>query len=77
MASLGVYGALVRAQLRSFASYRASFFIDASVNAVVPLLDLATIIALFQVTPSLGGFSTDQVLVMFGISTLAFAPAGR
>ena len=76
MASVGIYAALVRAQIRSYTAYRASFLIDASVNAMVPLLDLLTIIALFQVTPSIGGFSADEVLVMFGISTLAFAPSG-
>jgi ABC-2 type transport system permease protein len=63
------------AQVRSYTAYRTSFAIDLGINALVPLMDLATLLVLFQVTTSLGGFGSAEVLVMFGISTLAFALA--
>jgi ABC-2 type transport system permease protein len=65
----------VVAQIRSYTAYRASFAIDLMTNGLVPLLDLATILAIFQVTAGLGGFSATEVLVMFGLSSLAFALA--
>jgi ABC-2 type transport system permease protein len=73
--NLAVYRALVRARIRSYAAYRTSFLIDVSTNALIPLMDLAVVIAIFRVTPSLGGFGADEVLLMFGISTLSFALA--
>jgi ABC-2 type transport system permease protein len=56
-------------------AYRRSFGIDLAANALIPLIDLAAVIALFQVTPSIGGFSAYEVLVIFGISATAFALA--
>lgn len=69
------YRALLGAQVRAYATYRASFAIELAVNAGIPVLDLLTLLALFQVTPAIGGFSVDEALVMFGISALAFALA--
>jgi ABC-2 type transport system permease protein len=63
------------AQVRSYTAYRASFAIDLATNALVPLIDLAIVLALFQVASSLAGFNAAEVLVMFGISALAFALA--
>jgi len=72
---VGSYRALVAAQVRAYTSYRASFLIDASTNMLIPLVDLAAVLAVFRVTPALGGFDADEVLLMFGISCLAFALA--
>jgi len=75
VASPRTYRALVGAQVRSYTSYRASFLIDMATTAVVPLLDLAVLLAVFRVTPAVGGFNAAEVLVMFGISCFAFALA--
>jgi ABC-2 type transport system permease protein len=72
---ISIYARLLWAQVRSYAAYRASFAIDLATNALVPLLDVATIIALFQVTPDIGGFDANEVLVMFGLAALSFALA--
>ena len=74
-AGSAIYARLVWAQVRSYTAYRTSFAIDLAINAVVPLLELATVLVLFQVTPSLGGFGAVEVLVMVGIAALAFALA--
>ncbi len=75
MASPGVYLALVRAQIRSYTAYRGSFAIDLVSNSLAPLFELVTVVVLFRVTPELGGFSAAEVLLMFGLSALAFAIA--
>ena len=74
-ASSAIYARLTWAQVRSYTAYRASFAIDLATNAVVPLLDLAAVLVMFAVTPSLGGFDRDEVLVMFGLAALSFALA--
>lgn len=69
------YRRLVGAQVRGQASYRASFVIDVVSNILVLAADLAAVLVLFRVTPALGGFSLREVVVMFGLSTSAFALA--
>jgi ABC-2 type transport system permease protein len=69
------YRHLLAAQVRSHAAYRASFVLDLAANAVVPAIDLAVVLATFRVTRVLGGFSSVEVLVMFGLSATAFALA--
>jgi ABC-2 type transport system permease protein len=44
-------------------------------TAMVPLIDLAVLLSVFRVTRAIAGFSTAEVLVMFGISCFAFALA--
>lgn len=70
-----MYGQLLRAQVRGYASYRTSFVIDLATNGLVPLFDLTAIVAMFQVTRTLGGFGPGEVLVMYGLSATAFALA--
>lgn len=69
----GVYRRLVTAQLRGYLSYRASFAMDLLANALVPIVEVVSVLAMFQVTRSLGGFSAAEVLVMYGLSASAFA----
>jgi ABC-2 type transport system permease protein len=69
------YVELLKAQVRGQASYRVSFAIDLAGNILALTLDLVTIVALFQVTPALGGFSIGEVVLMFGLSQCAFAIA--
>lgn len=69
---LRTYRVLVGARIRSDWQYRVSFFFFLVSQTVVTALDLAVIIVLFQVVPSLGGWDLDQVAVLYGITTLAF-----
>jgi len=73
VASLAVYRRLMAAQVRGHAAYRASFALDLLSNALIPVIDLIAIVAMFRVTRTLGGFSAVEVLVMFGLSASAFA----
>lgn len=63
---------LLKAQVRGQASYRASFWLDMIGNLVFLGADLLTIVVIFRVTDSLGGFSRSDVLLMFGLGTVAF-----
>jgi ABC-2 type transport system permease protein len=72
---LGTYRRLMGAQVRSHASYRASFVMELAGNALIPVVDLLAVVALFQVTRTLGQFSAIEVLVMFGLSASSFALA--
>ncbi len=72
---LGIYRRLVGAQVRGHSSYRASFALDLATNALIPLIDVVAVVAMFQVTDILGGFKAFEVLVMFGLSATAFAIA--
>ena len=73
MVSLAVYRRLMAAQVRGHAAYRASFAFDLAGNALIPAIDLIAVVAMFQVTRVLGGFTAAEVLVMFGLSSSAFA----
>src|SRR6185436_19292976 len=55
--TLAIYRRILGAQVRSFASYRASFAIDLMTNGLVPLTDVAAVVAVFHVTRTLGGFT--------------------
>ncbi len=71
----GIYGRLILGQIRGQASYRSSFLLDMAANTLVPVTELLSILAVFQVTRSLGGFDTAEVLVMYGLGASAFATA--
>jgi ABC-2 type transport system permease protein len=72
---LAVYRRLMAAQVRGQAAYRASFALDLLSNALIPVIDLVALVAMFQVTRALGGFSAAETLLMFGLSASAFALA--
>ena len=72
---LTVYRHLMGAQVRGQFSYRASFLIDLAAQAISPVIDLLAIVAVFRVTRTLGGFTAVEVLLMFGLSSTAFAIA--
>jgi ABC-2 type transport system permease protein len=73
VANLAIYRRLMAAQVRGHAAYRASFALDMLSNALIPVVDLIAIAAMFQVTRTLGGFTAVETLVMFGLSSSAFA----
>jgi ABC-2 type transport system permease protein len=69
------YWELARAQVRSQTQYRTSFTVDLVFSTLIAGLDIATVFVLFAVTGGLGGFGGQAVLLIAGLSTLAFALA--
>ena len=72
VALLRTYRRLVGARIRSDWQYRISFFFFLVSQTVVTALDLAVIVVLFEVVPSLGGWSVSEVAVLYGLTTLSF-----
>ncbi|MFI7437523.1 ABC transporter permease [Micromonospora haikouensis] len=72
---LRAYGALLGAQARSQAAYRASFVVDLVGNVGATVFDVVTVLVIFGVTRELGGFTLRETLVMVGLSACAFATA--
>jgi ABC-2 type transport system permease protein len=72
---LRAYGHLLRGQVRSQASYRASFAIEVLSNVSSTVFDLLTVLVLFRVTGVLGGFPLRDVVLIIGLSSAAFAAA--
>jgi ABC-2 type transport system permease protein len=66
---------LLRAQVRAQTSYRASFAVDLFSSVWATVFDVVTVLVLFQVTTTLGGFEVREALVMVGLSACAFATA--
>ncbi len=69
---LRTYRRLVGARVRSDWQYRTSFFFFLASQTVVTALDLAVILVLFEVVPQLGGWSVEQVAVLYALTTLSF-----
>lgn len=72
---LAAYRALLGAQARSQAAYRASFVVDLVGNVGATVFDVITVLVLFGVTRELGGFTLREALVIVGLSSFAFATA--
>ncbi|NUR24617.1 MAG: ABC transporter permease [Catenulispora sp.] len=66
---------MLGAQVRSMVQYRASFAIDLTTQTVFSVLDIVAVLVIFRVTPSLGGFSLEQVLLVSALSATGFAAA--
>jgi ABC-2 type transport system permease protein len=64
--------ALGTAQIRSQASYRASFAIDLLTNLFQTALELLTVLVMFRVAASLGGFLVSESLLMACLTLAAF-----
>lgn len=69
------YRSLLRAQVRSQTSYRASFTVDLLSSFWSTVFDVVTVLVLFRVTRQLGGFGVGEALVMVGLSACAFTTA--
>ncbi len=69
------YLRLLAAQVRAQTQYRVSFTIDLVFSTVLTALDLLTVLVLFSVNGSLGGFGGREVLLMVGIAACAFPVA--
>ena len=68
----GAYVRLLAAQVRSQTQYRTSFVIDLAGSMVLTVLDVVSVFVIFSVKGDLGGFGAREVLLMVGISALAF-----
>jgi ABC-2 type transport system permease protein len=68
-----LYVRLVAARVRSQFQYRTSFAIDFLGVFLVSFLDFAAILIIFQNVSALGGWSVEEVALLYGISGLAFA----
>jgi ABC-2 type transport system permease protein len=71
--SVAVYFRLVGARVRSQLQYRTSFALDVVGVFLVSFLDFAAILIIFQNISALGGWSVEEVALLYGISGLAFA----
>lgn len=72
---LRAYLRLVGARIRSDWQYRTSFALYTLSQAVVTALDLAVVLVIFDRVPALGGWSVEQVLVLYGFATASFGLA--
>jgi ABC-2 type transport system permease protein len=66
------YRHLVGAKIRSDWQYRTSFVFFLASQTLVTALDLAVILVLFDVVPSIGGWGVTEVAVLYGLVTLSF-----
>ena len=73
--TLTAYRHLVVAQVRSQAQYRTSFAVDVVGSVLFGVLDIMSVVALFRVTPALGGFGFPEVFLMTALAGCAFATA--
>ena len=69
------YAAVVAAQIRSQAQYRASFAVELASSALFGVLDVTAVIVMFRVTPVLAGFEFPAVLLMTALASTGFALA--
>ena len=68
-----LYVRLVASRVRSQFQYRTSFAVDFVGVFLVSFLDFAAILIIFQNVSALGGWSVEEVALLYGISGLAFA----
>lgn len=70
-----IYRKILQARLRGQLSYRASFVLDLVAQSVAQAGELIVILVLFNRITSLGGFSVDEVLLMYAFAGTAFGLA--
>lgn len=71
----GVYRKILHARLRGQLSYRASFLLDCLAQALAQGGELVVILVLFNRVTALGGFSVDEVLLVYAFAGTAFGLA--
>ena len=74
-AKVTAYRHLLGAQVRSQTQYRASFAVDVVGSVMFGVIDLASVLVVFRVTPALGGFGFAEVFLMTALAGCAFAMA--
>jgi ABC-2 type transport system permease protein len=73
--TLAAYRYLLGAQVRSQSQYRASFAADVVGSLMFGVIDVASVLVVFRVTPTLGGFGFAEVFLMTALAGCAFAMA--
>ncbi|HEV7898503.1 MAG TPA: ABC-2 family transporter protein [Planosporangium sp.] len=73
--ALAVYGRLVAAQVRSQAQYRTSFLVEIVGSVLFALIDVGSVLILFNVTRTLGGFAFREAFLMASLAGCAFSLA--
>jgi ABC-2 type transport system permease protein len=68
-----IYLRLIGARVRSQLEYRASLAMQIFASALLTLLDFVMILVLFENVPELGGWTVQQVALLYGIAGIAFA----
>jgi ABC-2 type transport system permease protein len=66
---------VLASRARSQTSYRANFAVDLVSSVVVAFVELAEVWVLFHAVTRLGGLDFHQILLVFGLSDLAFSLA--
>jgi ABC-2 type transport system permease protein len=70
-----VYRRILASRVRSQLAYPASFALDVLAQAIAQAVELVVIVAVFSQVQSLGGFDRDEVLLIYGLSGIAFGLA--
>lgn len=68
-----LYRRLVGGRIRSDWQYRTSFLIHLTSQALVTGLELVALLLLLRLTPSIGGWSTAQVVFLYAMAAVPFA----
>jgi ABC-2 type transport system permease protein len=72
---LAVYRSLVVASVRSQLAYPTSFALQCAAQALVQLEDMVVILVLFSRVGEMGGFTRQEVLLIFGLAGISFGLA--
>jgi ABC-2 type transport system permease protein len=70
--AIALYQRLVAARIRSDWQYRVSFFTFLAAQALVTMFDFITIVLLFRLVPTLGGWTGVEVAFLYGLATVPF-----
>jgi ABC-2 type transport system permease protein len=70
-----IYPALVKARVRSQVAYRLSFAMDVVAQVIAQCIELVVILVLSGRVDALGGFSVDEVLLMYAMAGIGFGLA--
>lgn len=71
-ALLAIYRRLVGARIRSQLQYRLSFALNLVGAALISFLDFAAILVIFGRIDALGGWSVEEVALLYAVSSVAF-----
>ncbi len=67
------YLAVIRSRIRAQRSYRVSFLLDLFSSLLIGLTEFAEVWVIFHNIQVLGGLDFDAILLLFGLSNLAFS----
>jgi ABC-2 type transport system permease protein len=70
-----IYPRIIGSRIRSQLSYRTSFVLDVVAQFIGQAIELVAILVLFTQVSALGGFSAQEVLLIYGLAATAFGLA--